>query len=299
MPVPRDLLDLRALARLGRLELIAREVVEGFLRGLHRSPFKGSSVEFAEHRPYVSGDEIARIDWRTYARTDRYYLKEYEDETNLRATLVLDGSASMDFGTGGITKFRYAQCLAASLGLLLVKELDAVGLLVFDARVRRYVPPKASAAHLGGIYQELEKTAPAGETDLGRVLRAAADRVRRRGLAVVISDFLDDPRAILKGLSRFRHRHCEVLALHVIDPAEVEFPFSNWAVFRDLEPPGARIRLDARQVRATYLKNLEAHLLQLRKGCGSMNIDYCLLDTRAPFDQGLSRYLAVRRGRGR
>ena len=154
MPVPRNLLDPRELARLGRLELIAREVVEGFLRGLHRSPSKGSSVEFAEHRPYVSGDEISHIDWRTYARTDRYYLKEYEDETNLRATLILDGSASMDFGTAGVTKFRYAQCLAAALGLLMVRELDAVGLLIFDQRPVGLAP----AARGHGFEQQVGRT---------------------------------------------------------------------------------------------------------------------------------------------
>jgi len=299
MPIPRDLLDPRALARMGHLELVARTVVEGFLRGLHRSPFKGSSVEFSEHRPYVPGDEIAHIDWRAFARTDRYYLKEYEDETNLRATLILDGSASMGFGSAGITKFRYAQCLAAALGFLVVEQFDAVGLALFDSRVRRYVPPKASAAHLGGIFGELERAAPRGETDLGIVFRAAADRVRRRGLAVVISDLLDDPRAILRGLARFRHRHCEVLVFHIIDPAELEFPFTNWTVFRDLESPGRKLRLDGRQIRSIYRKNLESHLLQLRRGCGSTNIDYCRLETETPFDQALVRYLATRWQRGR
>src|SRR2546422_5141980 len=147
MPISRDLLDPRALARINKLEVVARTAVEGFLRGLHRSPFKGSSVEFAEHRPYVLGDDIAHIDWRSYAKTDRYYLKEYEDETNLRATIILDASASMAFGTAGLTKFRYAQCLAAALGFLMVRELDAVGLLLFDSAIRKYVPPKASAVH--------------------------------------------------------------------------------------------------------------------------------------------------------
>jgi len=298
MSIPRDLLDPRALARIGSLELIARNVVEGFLRGLHRSPFKGSSVEFAEHRPYVPGDEISHIDWRAYAKTNRFYLKEYEDETNLRATIVLDGSASMAFGSRGLTKFRYAQCLAAALGFLLVRELDAVGLAVFDSELRRTVPPKASVAHLSGIFAELERAAPGGETDIGRVLAAAADRVRRRGMAILISDLLDDPRAILKGLARFRHRHCEVLVFHIIDPAEVEFPFTNWAVFRDLERPSLRVRLDARSIREVYRKNLEAHLTALRKGCGSTNIDYCLLETTAPFDLALVRYLATRRLRG-
>ena len=299
MPIPRDLLDPQALARIGRLELVARTAVEGFLRGLHRSPFKGSSVEFAEHRAYVPGDEISHIDWRAYAKTDRFYLKEYEDETNLRATLILDASASMDFGSSGLTKFRYAQCVAASLGFLAVEQLDAVGLVVFDAALRRHVPPRSSAAHLGGILGEIERSAPGGETDLGSVLQAAADLLRRRALAVVISDLLDDPRSIIQGLARLRHRHCEVLVLHVVDPAELEFPFTNWTLFRDPESPDLRLRLDARQIRQAYLEALESHLVQIRKGCGSMNIDYCLLETRTPFDQALARYLGARRRRVR
>jgi uncharacterized protein (DUF58 family) len=295
MTISRELLDPSALARIGNLELVARTVVEGFLRGLHSSAHKGSSVEFADHRPYVPGDEIAHIDWRTYARTDRYYLKEYEDETNLRATLVLDGSASMGFGSGGITKFRYAQCLAAALGLLMVRELDAVGLLVFDSAIRRYVPPKASAVHLGGLFGELERAAPAGETSLGSVLRAAAERARRRGLVVLISDLLDDPRETLRGLARFRHRRSEVLVFHICDPSELEFPFTNWTIFRDLESPASRLRLDARQIRSAYLERLRAHLEQIRKGCGSSNVSYSLLDTRTPFEQALAAYLARRR----
>jgi len=299
MPGSRDLLDPAALARLGNLELVARTAVEGFLRGLHRSPFKGSSVEFAEHRPYVPGDDIAHIDWRSYAKTDRWFLKEYEDETNLRATILLDASASMGFGSGGISKFRYGQCLAAALGFLMVGELDAVGLVLFDSGVAKHIPPKASATHLAGLLGELERAAPGGETALGPVLRAAAERVKRRGLVVVISDLLDDPREVLKGLARFRQRRSEVLVLHLVDPEEMEFPFTGWTVFRDLEPPGLRVRLDARQIRATYLKNLAAHLAALRKGCGSTGVSYCLLDTRTPFDQGLARYLAARQGRGR
>jgi len=299
MPIPRDLLDPRALARIDRLEIAARTIVEGFLRGLHRSAAKGSSVEFADHRPYVAGDEIAHIDWRAWAKTDRLYLKEYEDETNLRATIILDASASMGFGSAGVTKLRYAQCLAAAIGFLLVRELDAVGLAVFDSGLRRHVPPKAGAAHLGGIFGELERAAPGGETDLGRVLAAAADSMKRRGLAILLSDLLDDPRAILRGLARFAHRGCEAIVFHVIDPAELEFPFTGRAVFRDPERPGGRTPLDAGAIRPVYRKNLEAHLEALRKGCGSGNIDYSLLDTRTPFDAALARCLESRKRRRR
>jgi uncharacterized protein (DUF58 family) len=299
MAASRELLDPRALARIGNLELVARTVVEGFLRGLHRSPWKGSSVEFADHRPYVPGDDIAHLDWRTYARTDRYFLKEYEDETNLRATILLDASGSMGFGPDGVTKFRYAQCLAAALGFLMVRELDAVGLLVFDAAARRHLPPKASAVHLAGLLGELERAEPGGETGLGRVLLAAAERVKRRALVVLISDLLDDPREILKGLARFAHRRSEVLVFQVLDPQELDFPFTNWTLFRDLEPPGTRMRLDARQIRAAYLRNLENHQAQLKRGFASSHIGYSLIDTRTPFDHALARYLARRSKRRR
>lgn len=295
MPLSRELLDPSVLARIGNLELVARAAVEGFLRGLHQSPFKGSSLEFAEHRPYVPGDDITHLDWRSYAKTDRYYLKEYQDETNLRATIILDASESMAFGSRGVTKFRYGQCLAAALGFLMVRELDAVGLALFDSGLRRFVPPKASEAHLGGLFDELERAAPGGETSLGPVLRALAERLKRRALAVLVSDLLDDPQQILKGLARFRHRQSEVVVFHIIDPQELEFPFTNWMVFRDPERPGFKFRLDARQIRAAYRKNLADHLLQLRKGCGSMKVSYSLLDTRTPFDRALARYLAARR----
>ncbi len=299
MATPSDLLDPRALARIGHLELIAREIVEGFLRGLHRSPFKGSSVEFAEHRPYVPGDEITHIDWRAYARTDRFYLRQYEDETNLRATVCLDASASMGFGSAGLTKFRYAQCLAAALGMLLTRALDSVGLVVCGPIERRYLPPRSSAAHLRAYFAELDRARPEGGTALGPALLAAAERVKRRALAVVISDLLDDPGAILRGLARFRSRNSQVILFHVLDPAELEFPFTSWTIFRDMEPPGRKVRLDGRAIRAAYLKNLEAHGERIRKGCGSMSLDYCRIDTRTPFDRALARFLAHRRHWGR
>jgi uncharacterized protein (DUF58 family) len=297
-----DLLDPASVARIGSLEVAARILVEGFIKGLHFSSRKGSSIEFAEHRAYVPGDEVRRIDWRTFGKTDRFYLKEYEDETNLRGTILLDCSASMGYGSSspqgdGPTKLRYGQCLAAALGFLMVRELDAVGLLLFDAATRRYVPPKASAVHLAGVFGELERARPAGATALGEVLRSSAERVKRRGLVILISDLLDDPREVLRGLARFRHRLCEVLVFHVLDPAEREFPFTSWTVFRDPEPGGLRLRLDARQIRAAYRANLEAHLAQLKKGCGASGIHYTLLDTRTPFDQALARYLATRRHR--
>ncbi len=298
MPSSQPLLDPQKISRLGHLELVARQVVEGFLRGLHRSPFKGSSVEFAEYRPYVPGDETAHLDWRAYGKTDRLYLKEYEDETNLRTMLMVDASQSMAFGSLETSKFRYASCLAASLGLLMIHQLDAVGLITFSDGIGRLVPPKRSMVHFQGLLGELEKTSPGGETRLGSVLRKAAEAIRRRGLVVLFSDLFSDPRDLLHGLARLKAQGSEVLVFQIVDPMEREFPFSRWTHFRDAENPARRLKVDARWVREVYLKNLNAHLELLRQGCHSMSIDYQLIDTRTPFDTALANYLATRRKRG-
>ena len=292
------LLDPKTLARLESLELIARTVVEGFLRGLHRGAHKGSSAEFAEHRPYVPGDEIARIDWRSYAKTDRYFVKEYEDETNLRATLVLDASASMAYGSQGLTKLRYAQCLAAAIGYFLARQLDAVGLVVADSTVRRRLAPRAHTAHTTGLIGEIERALPLGATALARVLSALAGEARRRGLAVVFSDLFDDPRALLKALASFRHRRWEVVVFQILDPEEKDFPFTSWTVFRDVEAPSYSVRLDARQMRALYLKNFREHQELLRAGCASLEVGLVPLDTRTPFEEALERFLLSRKRRG-
>lgn len=292
------LLDPEKISRLGNLELVARVVVEGFLRGVHRSPYRGSSVEFSQNRPYVPGDEISRIDWRAYGKTDRLYLREYEDETNLRLTLLVDGSASMSFASQGISKFRYASCLGAALGQLILRQLDAVGLLVFDRDVRRWIPPRASRTHFQGVLAELEDVVPAGETSLGPVLRKAAEAIPSRGFVVLLSDLLDDPGEILRGLTRFRAARSEVVVFHVIDPAEREFPFPGWIDFRDMESAGSRQKIDARWIRETYLENFRKHLDQIRAGCIASHIDYQLVDVTTPFDVTLSRFLAARRKHG-
>lgn len=292
------MLDPATLSRLGDLELIARTVVEGFFRGLHRSRLRGSSVEFAEYRPYAAGDHVSNIDWRAYARTDRLYMKEYEDETNLRITILLDGSRSMDFGTAGLTKFRYASCLAASLGFLVVGQQDAIGLTTFDSDQRRIIPPRSSNAHLQAILAALGTAVPDGQTRLGTVLGRSAETIRGRGMVVLISDCLDEPRDILHGLARFRHRRSDVLVFHIIDPAELQFPYRGWTAFRDMESSTIR-RLECRWVRESYLENLRAHLEQLRRGCRSSGVDYERLDTRTPFHLALAKYLSQRGARPR
>lgn len=292
-------LDPAAVARLGRLEIVARTLVEGFVKGLHFSASKGSSIEFAEHRPYAPGDEIRRIDWRTFGKTDRFYLKEYEDETNVRAILVVDTSASMGFRSGEVSKLRYASCLAAALGHLLLAQRDAVGFAAVAARVERYVPPRGTPRHLRGIFTILESASASGETRLADSVNALADRIHGRSLVVVLSDLLDDPRAIVRGIAHLRHRHSEVILFHILDPAEEDFPFTGWTVFRDPESPSLSLRVDARQVREIYRENLEEHIAILRKGCAALEVDYSLLYTRSPFETALAAYLDSRSRRRR
>ncbi len=292
-------LDPHTVARLESLELVARTLVQGFLKGLHLSASKGSSIEFAEHRPYVPGDDIRRIDWRTFGRTDRYYLKEYDDETNVRATLFLDASASMAFRSGEVSKLRYSVCLAAALGYLLFCQRDAVGLVVGGATIRKELHPRATARQLKGIFANLESTTGEGETRLGECLHLLAERIHPRSLVIVLSDFLDDPRSTLRGAAHLRHRGAEVLLFQILDPAEEDFPFTNWTLFVDSESPGRRVRVDARQLREIYLENLSDHIENLRKGATALEADYMLLNTGKPFEVALARYLDLRQCRGK
>lgn len=289
-----EFLDPAVVAEIERLEVVARGLVEGFLRGVHLSREKGSSTEFAEHRPYVAGDDIRRVDWRTYARTDRYHLKEYDNETNLRATLVIDTSASMDFGSTALTKHRYALSLAAALGYLLLRQRDGVGLALGADRIERWIPARATAEHLAGVYRAMEASRPRGATGLSALLGAVAARQRGRGLTAVVSDFLDDPGRILSGLASLRHPDREVLAFHLVDPAEASLPFDTWMVFRDPEQPSTMLRLDARRVRASYLESFDRHRAELRRGCASAGVEYCEIRTDESFDRALARFLEIR-----
>lgn len=290
----RDFLDPGSVAQLERLQVVARKIVEGFLRGLHRSAARGSSIEYAEHRPYVPGDDLKHLDWRSYARTDRFYLKQFEDETNLRATLVLDASASMGFSSEGITKLRYASCLAAAMAYLLLGQRDAIGLALAGETLQHLIPPRASAENLAGIYSAMEKARPEGRTDLAKVLTQLSERVEPKSLVILISDLLDDERNILSGISQLRHRGGEVIVLQVLDPAERELPFSSWMVLRDIEDPSTEVRLDARQMAELYRENFSGHQDAIRKGCSAAEVDYLCLETSAPFANSLGRFLHLR-----
>lgn len=293
MPLPFDPSE---LARYGGLSLVARNVVEGYLAGIHRSPFKGFSVEFAEHRQYAPGDEIRRLDWRLLARTDRLYVKEYEEETNLKAFLVVDASGSMAYrGKQKRSKFEYAQHVAASLAYLMLAQLDAIGLITHDTKVRSLVPPKASAKHLLSILTTLEKTAPGGETRLSTVWEQLASRhLKRRGLVILLSDCLDDANSLNRALQHLRYKHHEVLLFHILAPEEVDFPFRNPTRFRNLENPADTITSDTRRLREEYLVNFEAWRDSIRRRAEDLRIDYVMLRTDDPVDRALGNYLARR-----
>ena len=296
-----------ALEKVARLELIARGVVEGFVSGYHKSPYKGFSVEFAEHRQYVPGDNIRDVDWRVYAKSDRYYIKQYIEETNLRATLLLDASGSMKYAGRRaslldgrpITKFEYGQLLAAFLTYLLINQQDAVGLVTFDTKIRRYIPARSRASHLRAILEELHGTAPGEETDLAPIFHEIADRIHRRGLVIIISDLFGDPDEILSALHHFRYRKHEVMLLHVMAEEELSFPFDRWTNFRDLEVHGQNIHLDPRSIRAEYLDRVRSFVRRVEMGCGQMKIDYVPMSTGQKFDVALANYIAGRQNRAK
>ncbi len=298
-----QLLDPEALGKLGRLELIARGVVEGFVAGRHRSPYRGFSVEFAEHREYVPGDNPRDIDWRVYAKSDRYYIKRYIEETNLRATILLDASGSMKY-TGEraarrngqrLSKFAYAQRLAATLAHLMIHQQDAVGLVTFDTELRRYIPSRSRTSHLRIILEELHNTEAGNETGLAPIFHDIAERVHRRGLMVILSDLFDDPQAIVNALHHFRYRKHEVIVFHVMAEEEVRFPFDRWSQFRDLELADRKVQLDPRSIRAAYLDEVRQFITIIESECGRMNVDYVPLTTACDFDVALVSYLARRR----
>lgn len=297
------LLDPKALSRIHRLELVAQGVMEGFVAGRHRSPYKGFSSEFAEHREYAAGDNIRDLDWRVFGRSDRYFIKQYIEETNLRATLLLDASASMAYrGSAAarhqgvvLSKFEYGRYLAASLAHLLIHQQDAVGLVTFDTAIRSYIPPRSRASHLRAILDRLEATEPGAETDLARIFHDIAEKAHRRGLMIIISDLFSNPHALLKALHHLRFRKHEIIVLHVMAEEELTFPFDRWSLFTDLEHDRRQVEIDPRSIRAAYLGELQKYIATLENGCGRMRVDYVQLSTKRPFDEALSDYLANRK----
>jgi uncharacterized protein (DUF58 family) len=294
MNTPQLQFDPTSLARYGRLTLVARSLVEGFLSGVHKSPYKGFSVEFAEHRQYYPGDEIRHIDWRAYGKTDRYYIKEYEEETNLKAYLLVDASGSMAYRGKTPSKFQYAQYVAASLAYLMLHQRDAVGLATHDTRLRALIQPRANSKHLLQIINTLEKTEPGGETTMAPLWHKLAPQFKRRGLVVILSDCFDHVGQLLHALRRFRHARHEVLLFHVLAPEEIDFPFRKWTQFRNLEVRADKLLVDPQRLRREYLKNFEAFCTQLRQGVHGMAVDYHLVRTDEPIEKALGVYLTKR-----
>ena len=289
----RQFLDPAVIARLGTLELKARTIVEGFLSGLHRSPFKGFSVEFAEYRQYIHGDDLATIDWKVYARSDRYYIKKFEEETNLDCHLMLDVSGSMGYGSKGLTKLEYGSCLAASIAYLMNRQRDAVGLIAFDDRIVDRLPASARPGHLRALLLSLDRLRAGNETDVSKPLHQLADSLGKRGIVVLISDLLDEPEAVIRGLKHLRFRGTDVIVFQVLDPDEIDFPFERPTRFEDLETTEEIIAVPG-LVRAHYLHQIGGLIDRYKRELGVTGIDYQLLKTTDPLELALLSYLSTR-----
>jgi uncharacterized protein (DUF58 family) len=295
----RDLrfLDPAIIARLGTMELKARTVVEGFLSGLHRSPYKGFSVEFAEYRQYLPGDDLSTMDWKIYARSDRHYVKKFEEETNLDCHLLLDVSASMGYrGAAPMSKLEYGSVLAASLSFLMHRQRDATGLIAFDDRIRFRLPAGARGGHLHALLLALEKMQAGSQSNVARPLQQLAEALVKRSLVVLISDLLDEPDAVIKGLRHLKFRGTDVIVFQVLDPNELTFPFRGVSKFRDLES-AEEVLAEPEAIRTAYLRELAGLTLRFDRELRGAGIDYVQLDTSQPLDFALLAYLAARERR--
>ena len=299
LPLPLDMLrkseqelvSSTLIHRLQPLSLRAKVVVEGFLTGLHRSPYHGFSVEFAEHRMYQPGDPFKHLDWKVLGRTDRHYIKQYQEETNLRATILLDFSASMAFQSGGeVSKAEYGRTLAAALVYLLLNQRDAVGLALFDTELRELLTPRSALTWRNELWAALERHQPAGETSLGKVLHQVAERINRRGLVILISDLLDDPAEILEGLHHFRHQGQDVLVFQVLDPRELDFAFDRESRFEGLES-SETIAANPWQVKEAYREQMTEYLETIKSGCAQHRVRHHLLTTEHPLEDALASLL--------
>ena len=289
-------LDPAVVSRLSGMDLKARLIVEGFIAGMHRSPYHGFSVEFAEYRQYMQGDNFKNLDWKVFGKTDRFYVKVYEEETNLKATILLDKSGSMGFAGGGadsLTKLSYGSLLAASLSYMMIRQQDAVSLCAFDEKIETLLPHRSIRKHLFLLLGTLERMTAGAQTKISPALHHIAERVNRRGLIVLISDLLDNPEKILMGLKHFRHRDHEVIVFHVLDPRELDLDYDDEVEFQDLETD-RRVRVEPAFLKAQYSERVREWIRALDRGCKAHQIDYNLLTTETPFDQALTAYLNKR-----
>ena len=282
------------LSKLDNLSLKARMVVEGFIVGLHKSPYHGFSVEFSEHRSYGAGDEIRHIDWKLYGKTDRFFIKQFEEETNLLTHLLVDQSRSMDYSSHDISKLEYAKIMAASLAYLMLKQQDAVGLTLFDSEIRDYVPPRSKSSHLNALFSRMNKIQPGPETAIAPMLHKSAEAIKKRGLIILISDLFDDPENVISGLKHFRYKGHEVLVIHVLDPQELDLKFNERTRFKDMET-GEEIITEPWHIQKDYQKSIDGFCNYYKSICLKNKMDYVLAKTDMSLDTVLSEYLIKRK----
>ena len=293
MPDSKNYLHPEAIRRIASMELRARNIVEGFLSGMHRSPYFGQSVEFVQHRQYVPGDDLRHIDWKVWGRQDRLYIKQYEEDTNLRCTLLVDGSASMSYGRGPLNKFDYAATIAACLAYLSLRQQDSVGLTLFDQEIRTKLPWRSSRNHLQTIYRSLQQAKPTDKTDLTKVFREINDTYPKRSLMVIASDFLGSEKETLRGLGSLRKAGHDILVFHILDDDELDFPFNDPTRFEGMESMD-HLTCNPRSLREGYLEALERFLNRIRHACAGLRIDYQLIRTSKNVDAALTAYLSAR-----
>jgi uncharacterized protein (DUF58 family) len=288
-------LDPLTLARLEGLELRARRIVEGYVSGMHNSPYHGFSIEFAEHREYAPGDDLRYVDWKVFGKSDKFYLKQYEEETNLVSYLVLDVSQSMQYKStpAALSKLEYAQCVAASLAYLVLQQQDSVGLVTFDREIRALVRASSNPSHLKQLLHVMEGVRAEEKTNTGPIFHELAERLKKRGVVLILSDLFDDIPAMLTGLKHLRHKRHDVIVFHILDPAELDFPFRDMTLFKGLEAE-PQLLTDPRALRAAYLEEFGRFLAEVKRGCLANRVDYAQIRTDQPMDVALSNFLAGR-----
>lgn len=289
----RKIFEPLVLAKISNLVLRARYVVDGVLSGLHSSHFKGSSVEFCEHRQYFPGDDLKRIDWKAYGKLDRYFVKEYEEDTNLKGYLLLDCSSSMAYGSNGVSKFDYGCTLAASLAYMMLRQQDSVGLVAFSESILRYIPPRSGLDHISSMARALQSLEPSGQTHFREVLHEIMGSVRRRSLLLVISDLLGEQSDVLRGLQRLRHKKNEVLVIQILDPCEIDFAFDAPTLFDDLEAE-LKVQADPLAIKDEYIKAIKGLIEVYKNKLRAHDIEYALFRTDVPLDKALVRFLSRR-----
>ena len=287
-------LSAEVISSISPLSLKARLLVEGLIVGMHKSPYHGFSVEFSEHRPYNSGDEIRNIDWKIWGKTDKYFVKEYEEETNLLSHIILDQSNSMSYSSSSITKLEYAKILAASLAYLMLKQQDGVGITLFDSKIRSLIQPKSKSSHIKSLFSIMENISPGPDTNIGDILHVSAESIKKRGLIIIISDFLDDLESIISGIKHYRYKGHEVILFHILDEKELNLNFTERTKFIDLETK-QEITTDPWHIKKDYKKEMNKFCSDLKRSCRQNKVDYTLLNTNKPIEAALFDYLLKRK----